>query len=976
MMRTAAEIDAIIADLEDQRSNISAEQDQLIDQVTVLEQRVEVIETVISSYESDIAAFGDLDPDTLSPDARQRLEEALDRVPSLRLDLASIQDQISELDSLAEDLAVREEELAAQIAALVEERRLLDPESQPTDPIEPPSLSEEETQDDGPKSEPPPDNPGSTPSDSGAVTGESAAATGGSDSIQPNVLHDYVNYTYSFTISVLSNEQYKNIVTNPDAEIVTSGAIMSSASVAPLESRNPNWLEDFYLEDVEIETVIGMNSQSRGTNALTMKFKIYEPHGATFFERLIATCADINVENYKEMYYLMKISFLGYDQEGTPTVIPDTTKYIAFVILSMKMSITERGSEYEVSAVPAGQTGFSIMKVSTPGSIDITAASVSDYFSTSLDYDVSLAAEQQAELALPAPNYSNVKSFATGLNRFERAKADGQAQAEYDEYYVRFDPVIGTARLTKDSEKIPTESVPMDPSKPRPVTDVQIQGDLDRRRALALRRTEEAILETVAEEREVDAVFTFTARTGQKANFFKLNPTLRSRLIAMARDYRAQFGEKIIITSAFRTTEDQLRIINAPADAGANYLVGGLNSLHLSGNAVDINSPQARKADESGLLAKHGLKRPYPVKDPVHIELSERVPAVASKPNPTTAEVANSAVAGELNYGVVNRVVNQGTNLIDEINRVITTSSYVLDQLEDPTLLEGKTPQQIQEALSKMNSSALSWWKITPTVIPKSFDKIRGVYAKRFVYDVKPYVIRSSSMPLTPSGPPAQWVKEYNYIFTGQNTDVLDFKLEFNNLYFIAISADAYKLASNRRSPGRGESGYVPLPEDHRPNGIGRPPVYPTPSSKAALARESDQRTGKHAVAGDLLEYLLNSQGADLIAVDLEIVGDPGLIKQDDMFSPTVDRSSIVNGSVPMDNGEVYIRINFRSPVEYDTDTGLATQYQKSIFSGVYKVLTVNNKFSGGKFTQVMRCVRLFNNPQDNPREPITSTNN
>jgi len=60
---------------------------------------------------------------------------------------------------------------------------------------------------------------------------------------------------------------------------------------------------------------------------------------------------------------------------------------------------------------------------------------------------------------------------------------------------------------------------------------------------------------------------------------------------------------------------------------------------------------------------------------------------------------------------------------------------------------------------------------------------------------------------------------------------------------------------------------------------------------------------------------------------------------------------------------EVEVLVNFRTPVDYDDETGgvkFPSTSGKPIgeFSGLYKVITVDNSFSSGKFVQVLKLLR------------------
>lgn len=111
---------------------------------------------------------------------------------------------------------------------------------------------------------------------------------------------------------------------------------------------------------------------------------------------------------------------------------------------------------------------------------------------------------------------------------------------------------------------------------------------------------------------------------------------------------------------------------------------------------------------------------------------------------------------------------------------------------------------------------------------------------------------------------------------------------------------------------------------------------------------------------------MLDSRG-DMITLKMRILGDPHFIKQDDVFYNTGvapgQGQLTPNGSLWTDDGELYVYITFRSPTDYDEATGLAipanSQYNRSEWSGIYRIIKVENDFTKGKFEQVLELARL-----------------
>lgn len=80
----------------------------------------------------------------------------------------------------------------------------------------------------------------------------------------------------------------------------------------------------------------------------------------------------------------------------------------------------------------------------------------------------------------------------------------------------------------------------------------------------------------------------------------------KARIAGLAEDYLQATGQKLTITSGFRSPEKQKALY--AKDPGHAAKPG--SSPHEVGTAVDINSQDADKADQLGLLAKYQLFRP------------------------------------------------------------------------------------------------------------------------------------------------------------------------------------------------------------------------------------------------------------------------------------------------------------------------------------------------------------------------------
>ena len=297
----------------------------------------------------------------------------------------------------------------------------------------------------------------------------------------------------------------------------------------------------------------------------------------------------------------------------------------------------------------------------------------------------------------------------------------------------------------------------------------------------------------------------------------------------------------------------------------------------------------------------------------------------------------------------------------------------------------------------------LKFVKIIPRIKILEYDLARQDYQYEITYYIRKYFMNSRS-PNAPQGRAAGWVKEYNYIYTGgqsQNTnenlsnkDVINLELDFNMLFFTTISAfrQSQKLTNTGKLLGEEEvvlaregSGFEGDPDNASPIIPGQesnpePIIYTGESAQDRIGRASNHyvsgtqdsvRTGAQnnaaQAAADIINNTQLDARGDMINIRMTIIGDPQFIKQDDVFYNLgiLQKTGLLtpNGSLFMDEGELYVFVNFRSPIDYDESTGLAVpfynRYSYSEFSGVYKVITVDNIFRNGKFTQDLNLVRL-----------------
>jgi hypothetical protein len=327
----------------------------------------------------------------------------------------------------------------------------------------------------------------------------------------------------------------------------------------------------------------------------------------------------------------------------------------------------------------------------------------------------------------------------------------------------------------------------------------------------------------------------------------------------------------------------------------------------------------------------------------------------ATMPVATTA--AEALLPGRIRYDKESKnwSVTRGTQIVQLIDLVMRNSSYITSQQN--VVFDEVT----QKPRSQTPVSTVQWFKIRSRVTPLGYDKKRRAIAYKTTYTVSRYQINTPLVPTFPNAKYRGTHKLYNYWFTGQNSEVLDFDINVNYQYVTTFgSGQGNQLESiNQLSSGRL---YERFYFQNKPNAEGTGGTGNTTSPAAQLS-----------------ERLYSD--SDVEKSTLTIIGDPDWLQQTEAFyNVAVDLKPFMpDGSVNTDASEVLYEIRFNPVADYNITTGLAevnannTAYSQatgennlSSQSIVYAAQTVISNFKGGRFTQrISGTVRPLINPAD-----------
>ena len=350
-----------------------------------------------------------------------------------------------------------------------------------------------------------------------------------------------------------------------------------------------------------------------------------------------------------------------------------------------------------------------------------------------------------------------------------------------------------------------------------------------------------------------------------------------------------------------------------------------------------------------------------------------------------------------------------GTQIQEVITRVIQQSDYITGQLGLDK--QNDNPSTVQTS----ETQVLNAFRTTVQAKYGSFDNITNKYAKNFTYSILQYNVYDAKHPAAPTltDPRPYVVKNYNYLYTGKNIDITDLKIHFDSTYYTAVNSYTNTVPSTNATASTALDTLLSAGAGLllSPQLLGALGVIPglggvanlTPNRFKNIVGDQRQTTGLNTIknpgaqtGANVLNSLYTNQKQEMISVDLTILGDPTFLKQDDwLYSPNPTAGgSIFNqllsqfsvaqkyGQIKMDNGELIVSLTINTPIDIDTDwTNQGLMYPPigsvpSLFTGYYRVISIKNNFSAGKFTQVLSLVRNSNSDIINSSAPANSAGN
>lgn len=306
----------------------------------------------------------------------------------------------------------------------------------------------------------------------------STTGSKGSPVAIPNLMHDLSSYTYNISLFILGVEDYNAFADDPTYNIEEQPGrlLIKTGGSDPLSSsRNPFFRLDFFIDDLEIDSIISPGGANKGSVNTGVSFNIREPYGMTLLNSFVMAANDLGSYNYIDQPYLLKVQLTGYDSQGKHIGnwrLGERTRYIPIRFTDFKFTATEQGTTYSVTAIPYNSVGLQNTKSTIPVDLQIEAKTIDDFFNVALQINEEIPTRPSPNLdefggtGKPVIQKVTEKGLTGYLNKLEQEHLKKKLKAVPDVYAFVFDPDIKSSKIVlQDAIDLSKTKNEKDPSK-------------------------------------------------------------------------------------------------------------------------------------------------------------------------------------------------------------------------------------------------------------------------------------------------------------------------------------------------------------------------------------------------------------------------------------------------------------------------------------------------------------------------------
>ena len=733
----------------------------------------------------------------------------------------------------------------------------------------------------------------------------------------PNELENFASMNCIITLAALSHKE----ISDPDNTYRKSGLnnIVCQSGGGAGSKKQKTQVEialgnnvEFFIDNLDIGANI-TPSLSYGTNSNVTKitFDVLEPYSmGLFYQALSVAAAKAGFMDYTTACFCLQLEFKGWTVDGTQVDVPYSRRLIPISLTTSQFSVNEGGSTYQVEAIAWNERALRDSVQQIKTDIAITGRTVREVLQT------------------------GGKSVTSIMNNRLLEMQEANQVNVADQFVIIF-PKEGASTFSPTANAEINNSATVDPMGYGPD-----EGYIDETQEhITSPKILEAYWKSIGgSEEPVPENFDeyLATMSGNVKNAGKLDD--------MMKKYAA---------SAFSQNEiGASKMLDSPFEGGAqpmpepkNVAGGGIDGFVARKAQVKEANEQIEKDNEELKQKNEAFQAKYPI-------------------------FARSGSNMKLNGEIRTYKFSAGTRLQEIIEEVLITSLYgreLAEQLKD----------------IKDSFGYIKWYRVETDVytVPTNSEIAKtGRVPSVYTYRIVPYYVHHSvfAAPTAASkGIPelkAQAAKEYNYIYTGKNKDILDFEIAYNKSFIYPITADRGSSTAAQTTGAAGtQTTGTPEPAyktNSGENGLGAGEAAAKQSeivnTRSGNAGGSGFDNSEIGIARMFNDRLMNSL-VDMVKVNMTIMGDPFYLSDNGVGNYHAQETSYINmtkdGHANYSNGELHVNILFRTPIDFDPDKGKYTFPEELIivdtFSGLYRVNLVNHLINNNSYTTVLQMTRV-----------------
>jgi len=446
----------------------------------------------------------------------------------------------------------------------------------------------------------------------------------------------------------------------------------------------------------------------------------------------------------------------------------------------------------------------------------------------------------------------------------------------------------------------------------------------------------------------------------------------------LTKDRLIQYKESSSLAGLHDTFEIRFDSIN---NTNNTFIKGG-----DTGNPKDLSIKGSQLYDDND-------SKQIALADPQQ-QTSDAVNYPNFKSQATTYKIDNVVSAGNDKKYTISFKSN--TNLRDIIAEIIVNSSYVREKLEDLYEKDGAT------YLDK-KTGMLNYFLIRiETEETSTRDELMNKAVRKYIFVISPYKVHRTRFPnfgklqQNLSDLEQTSIRSYNYLYTGKNTEILAFKLQYNFMFFEGIpkgsgindqqSTSVAAASNNSTDPvitGSSVSREKQRNEENSNRGnIVTAAIRTDPNSETSnsqgTAISANYADPYYALSNNLHKALIDPQ-ASMLTAEMDILGDPYFLCTGgigNQLKTNDSKSTIDDTQAPILLGDLLIDIKFQNPQDIGRDGFMSISKNKTPFHGVYRVWKITNFFKDGVFKQRLDLTKLSGQVLDNTLQAIDTKSN